>query len=71
MLFLFRINRMIDPGLTGVPYINTPIRYTLAEMIPMKPVVRISSTTDIIISYHLTVLIAILANIAIGDVNGM
>ena len=53
------------------PYSNTPIRYILAESTPTPTTEPIKIKMDAVISYHGTVLMAILVNIAMGEVNGM
>ena len=54
-----------------VPYIKTPVRYIFAEITPTPIVDTIRIAIEIAVSYHGTVLMAILVNIDIGDVNGI
>ena len=54
-----------------VPYIKTPARYIFAERKPIPIVEPMRIAMEIAISYQGTVLIAILVNIAIGEIKGM
>jgi len=69
--YAFRIALMIADIFGGVPYIKTPTRYILAEIKPIPIVETIRTAMEITISYQGTVLIAILVNIAIGEINGI
>ena len=53
-----------------MPYISTPARYIFAASAPIPITEPIRIEIEIMISYQATVLIAILVNIAIGEVNG-
>ena len=59
------------PILGEVPYIRTPTRYIFAESTPIPKVDATKMPIEIAISYQGTVLIAILVNIAIGEVKGI
>ena len=59
------------PILGGVPYSRMPIRYIFAASAPIPTVEATRIPIDIAISYQATELMAILVNIAIGEVNGI
>ena len=70
-IYAFQIALIMLPILGVVPYISTPTRYIFAERTPTPTVEPIRMAMEMAISYHGTVLMAILVNIDIGEVNGI